>query len=66
MTVLTEMVLSCWAPPPVACQFGTVARVVESWVELVGDLGWPPCVNSQVLAFGRATRPTLIESLFSR
>ena len=58
------MVLSCWAPPPVACQFGTVARVRESWVEWVGDLGWPPCVESQVLAFGRATSPTLIESFF--
>ena len=38
--------------------------VVETWVEWVGDLGWPPCVKSQVLAFGRATRPTLIESFF--
>ena len=56
--------LSCWTPPPVTCQFGTVARVVERWVEWVGDLGWPPCVKSKVLTVGRATRATRIESFF--
>ena len=33
-------------------------------MEWVGDFGWPPCVKSKVLTFGRATRPTRIESFF--
>ena len=31
--------LGRWTPPPVASQFETVARVAESWVEWIGDLG---------------------------
>ena len=33
-------------------------------VEWVGDLGWSLCVKYPVLTFGRAPRPTFIESFF--